>query len=214
MKKIIASSILATIAVAGITGLSVSADEVTSTDSTKSSGFERMFDRNGGEKWDRSERGWKKGNKMGKMNLTETEKESIKDMSQEEKKAFMEAKKEAFKNMTDEEKTALKEKMQAEKEAKNVERQAKSQVIDDLLAGKTLTADQETLRNEIISERAEKKANKLERDEKREVIKAIIEKKKAGTELTDEEENTLSELKSNKGGKKWGKMWGKRGERR
>ena len=209
MKKIIASSILATIAVAGITGLSVSADEVTNTDSKKSSGFEKMFDRDGGEKWERGQRGWK----MGKMNLTETEKESIKDMTQEEKKAFMETKKEAFKNMTDEEKTALKEKMQAEKEAKNVERQAKSQVIDDLLAGKTLTADQETLRNEIISERAEKKANKLERDEKREVIKAIIEKKKAGTELT-EEEATLKELKWNKGGKKWGKMWGKRGERR
>ena len=204
MKKIIASSVLATIAVSWVTGLSVSADEEKNTDSKKSFGFEKMFDRGGDERW---ERGSKMVKIMWKMFLTETEKESVKNMTRSERKKFMDAKKEAFKNMSDEEKNALKEKIKVERDAHIAERQAKSQVIDDLLAWKTLTSEQETLRTEIIKERAERKAEKLKRQEKMEAVKSIFEKKKAGEKLTDEEKTTLNEFKSKK-------RWGHRGENR
>jgi len=195
MKKIIASSVLATLAVAGISGIAANAD----TESLK----EGVFNKGSFERNFEGKRGWNKWERMSKMFLTTEEREEVKDMTKEEKKEFMKTKKEEFKNMTDEQKAELKEKMVAEKESMKLKREAKDAVIDSLLAWKTLTSEQETLKEEIIKERAEKKANRLERKSKMEEIKTILEKKKSWEDLTEEEETKLKEMKSDR--KRWKK---------
>ncbi len=80
-------------------------------------------------------------------------------------------------------------------------------VIDKLLAWTALTADEEILRAEIIKERAEMKAKKAEMDAKMTEIKAIMEKKKAGTTLTTEEQAKLDTMKKEMPkSEKW-RMW-------
>lgn len=110
--------------------------------------------------------------------ITDEEKIALESMSLEEKKAFFETKK--------------------------TEKEAKEAVIDTLLAGKTLTSEQETLRDEIIKERAERKQKRLERETKQEEIKEILEKKKSWEELSDEEKTKLDEFKEKFGEKKRG----------
>ena len=92
--------------------------------------------------------------------------------------------------------------------------EARETVIDKLLAGTTLTATEETLRQEIIKERAEQKTKRAEMKAQKEKIKAILEKKKAGTTLTAEEQALLdSSWKQHggrdKGGKRGGGGWGR-----
>lgn len=82
--------------------------------------------------------------------------------------------------------------------------EARENLIDKLLAGQTLTSDEETIRAEIIKERAEMKAKKAEIEAKMAKMKTIMEKKKAGTTLTTEEQAVLDSMKSNM--QKW-KMW-------
>ena len=136
----------------------------------------------------------------GIKNISDEDKVLIETMSDEEKKEFFEIKKEESK----------------------ANKEAKEWVIDDLLAGNTLSVDQEVLRAEIITQRAERKAKQAEMQEQREVMKTIMEKKKSWEELTQEEETLLETFKSEHKGKKgkkgkWDKWdkWGKgqRGDR-
>lgn len=118
--------------------------------------------------------------------LSTEEKASLENMSDEEKKEFLETKREENKT--------------------NME--AREVVIDALLAWETLTAEQETLRSEIIKLRAERKIQKEEMQAKKEEFREIMEKKKNWEELSEEEKAKIDELKQNKGfWKKW-KKWG------
>ena len=73
-----------------------------------------------------------------------------------------------MKELTTEEKTALESMTDAEKKAffeskqteAKVKMETRESVIDKLLAGTTLTSEEETIRQEIIKERAEMKAKK------------------------------------------------------
>lgn len=122
-----------------------------------------------------------KGKKMrGFDKLSDEEKTLIENMDETEKKEFFQQKKEESKAMRD----------------------LKESVIDDLLAGNTLTAEQENIRAEIITQRAEKKAKQIEREEQREVMKAIKQKKKSWEELTSEEQELLETFKEKHKGKK------------
>lgn len=105
--------------------------------------------------------------------LTDEEKTQLESMNDEQKQAFFETKR-------------------AEQKAK---REARENVIDKLLAGETLTAEEENLRAEIIKERAERKVKMQEMEQKREEMKTIMEKKKAGEELSEEEQTVLDEMK-------------------
>lgn len=131
-----------------------------------------------------------------KIELTEEQKTEIENMSQDEKKVFFEAKKSEM----------------------HAQREAKENVIDKLLAGETLTSDEEILKDEIIVQRAEKKLKMEEKQANKEEMKSIIEKNKNGEELTQDEEAKLEEMKSH--GKKWGKKgsrwekWNKEGKNR
>jgi len=98
------------------------------------------FEANKPEMW-RWEGMWK-WNKGGFINdLTTEEKTALESMTDEEKKAFFETKK-------------------AENDAK---RTAHENVVDKLLAWEKLTSDEESIRAEIIKERAERKANKIQK---------------------------------------------------
>lgn len=113
--------------------------------------------------------------------------------------------------LTDEQKAEMLEK-KAEMQA---QKQAHEELIDALLAGETLTADQETLRAEMIEKR-------LEMEEKKEEIKSLLEKVEAGETLSDEEQTTLDTFKAEHSGKKGnekmnkgeGKKGGNKGEKR
>lgn len=104
--------------------------------------------------------------------LTETEQTALESMSDTEKKAFF-------------------EKKRAEMEAK---RDAHEAVIDKLLAGTALMADEEKIRQEIISKRAEMKKERAEMEAKRKEIEAILAKKQAGTTLTSDEQALLDSM--------------------
>ena len=106
--------------------------------------------------------------------------------------------------LTDEQKAE----MEAQREEKQAQREAHEAVIDALLAGETLTADQEVIRAEIIEQRAQKKADMQERQAQMEQMKSIMQKVKDGEELTDEEQTLLDEMKSHKGGKQKGERGG------
>ncbi len=97
----------------------------------------------------------------------------------------------ALESMTDTEKQAFFDKKRTESETK---RDAREAVIDKLLAGTALTTDEETLRKEIITERAERKAKQVEMKTNMEKIQAIMDKKKAGTTLTTEEQTLLDSM--------------------
>ncbi|MDD5769722.1 MAG: hypothetical protein PHE25_02040 [Candidatus Gracilibacteria bacterium] len=107
-------------------------------------------------------------------NLTDAEKTALETMTSDDKRAFFE------KKITDE---------QAKKEAQET-------VIDKLLAGTTLTADEEIIRTEIIKQRAERKAEMEARKKEIASIKTIIEKKRAGTILTTDEQATFDKFQA------------------
>lgn len=127
--------------------------------------------------------------------LTDDEKNQVESMTDEDKKAFLETKK-AERNV--------------EREAKQAERQVHEKVIDKLLEGESLTADEETLRAEIIEKRAERKIEREAKELERAEMKSIMEKKRAWEDLTEDEEAKLDEMKSQF---KW-KKWGKKGDRK
>ena len=101
------------------------------------------------------------------------------------------AEKTAFTAMSDADKKTYMEKKRTEMEAKHDAREA---VIDKLLAGTALTADEETLRKEIITDRAAHKVEKAQMKAKMEQMKAIFDKKKAGTALTADEQALLDSM--------------------
>lgn len=102
-----------------------------------------------------------------------------------------EAEKISLESMTNAEKQAFFEKKRTEMEAK---RDAREAVIDKLLAGATLTSDEEALKKEIIKERAEMKAKRTEMEANRKKVEAVIAKQKAGTTLTAEEQTLLDSI--------------------
>jgi len=120
------------------------------------------------------------------INLTDEEKNKLASMTQEEKQTFFETK--------------------MEENSKKME--LRETVIDKLLSGASLTADEEKIRQDIIKERADRKAEQ----EKKAKIKNILEKNSNGETLTDEEKQLLLEhfldKKSNKMGK-WFKNYQK-----
>ncbi len=114
-----------------------------------------------------------KGGGMGRMGeMTDTEKAAFEAMSDTEKKAYMERK-------------------HTEAKAKHNTHEA---VIDKLLAGQTLTVDEEALRQTIITERAAYKVKQAEMETKHTQIEAIIAKKTAGTTLTADEQTLLDSM--------------------
>ncbi len=164
MKK----SILITSAVAGTIGLlaAVSAFAATGTSPTMStSNVVNKVARAFG--WEHGMRGG-----MGPMSqMTDAEKTAFEAMSDADKKTYM-------------------EKKHTDMEAK---RDAREAVIDKLLAGSTLTSDEETIRKEIIADRAAHKVEKAQMKAKMEQMKAIFDKKKAGTALTADEQKLLEQ---------------------
>ena len=107
-------------------------------------------------------------------------------------------------NLTSEEKKVFFETKQAERKSYN-------NVIDKLLAGETLTTEEEEYRVEIIEKKAERKIKQEARKVEMEEIKIILKKKRAWENLTEEEEAKLYEMKRKMRWKKWGKKWGKKG---
>lgn len=116
-----------------------------------------------------------------------------------------------FAELTDAEKTALESMTDTGKqeffEKKREEQKAKMEshenVIDKLLAWSTLTADEETIKQEIIKERTERKAKIAEMEAKIAEIKPILEKKKAWTTLTSDEQTKLDEFEEQRPEGKW-----------
>jgi Spy/CpxP family protein refolding chaperone len=104
--------------------------------------------------------------------------------------------------MTDAEKTAFEAMSATEKQAyiitKRTEAEARRDahevVVDKLLAGTILTAEEEKIRQEIITQRTEMKAKRLEMEANREKIQIIRDKQKAGTTLTSEEQSLLDSM--------------------
>ncbi|GAB0175217.1 MAG: hypothetical protein HHAS10_10960 [Candidatus Altimarinota bacterium] len=101
------------------------------------------------------------------------------------------AEKTSLESMTNTEKQAFFQKKRTEAEAK---RSAHEAVIDKLLAGTALTTDEESLRQDIIKERAEMKTKRAEMEAKRTQFEAILEKQKAGTTLTQDEQKILDDM--------------------
>lgn len=101
------------------------------------------------------------------------------------------AEKTALQSMSDTEKKAFFDKKRTEAETKMEAREA---VIDKLLAGQTLTSDEETLRQTIITERTAMKAKRAEMKAEMEKIKAVLDKKATGTTLTSEEQALLDSM--------------------
>ncbi len=112
------------------------------------------------------------------------------------------AEKTAFNALSDTEKKAFLEKKRTEMEATRTAHEA---VIDKLLAGTALTADEETLRQTIIKERADRKVQEVAMKAKMDQMKLIFEKKQAGTALTADEQALLDSMP------KMGGKWGMRG---
>lgn len=184
--NVIISSIVASILVAWVVGLSASANDTNTWEINK------VFQKWWFEKWicNFFER-WhefKKGKGWFMKGLTDEEKTSIKSMTDEEKKSFFETKK---------------AERDAEREAKKAERQAHNNVIDKLLAWETLISEEETLRTEIIKQRAERKADMEAREAERAEMKTIMEKVKSWEKLTDEEQTKIDEMKQKKGWERW-----------
>ena len=98
--------------------------------------------------------------------------------------SLTEAEMTALSSMTVTERQAFFEKKRTEMEAT---RKAHETVIDKLLAGTTLTAEEETIRAEIIKNRAERTAQ-------REKMDTIRTKLQAGTTLTAEEQTLLDSM--------------------
>lgn len=184
--NVIMSSVVASLLVAWLVGLSASADETSTWNSENS--FKKVWV----ERWLWDNSGPRGESKKGKgwfmKGLTDEEKTTIESMSDEQKEAYFETKK---------------AEMKAEWELKKAEKQAEENVIDKLLAGETLTSEEEVLKAGIIEKRAEKKLEREAKESEREEMKNIMEKKSAWEELTENEQAKLDEMKSHS--KKWGK---------
>lgn len=102
--------------------------------------------------------------------------------------ALTDEEKTALKSMTDEEKQAFFETKRTQQKAKM---EARESVIDKLLAWETLTSDEEVVRQEIITQRAEEKVKRSQMEE----VRTLMEKQKNGETLTTEEQAKLDELK-------------------
>lgn len=120
-----------------------------------------------------------------KIQISEEEKTMIQSMTNEEKQVYFEEK----------------------REESIAEMKAKETVIDKLLAWTTLTDEEEIIRQEIISQREERKSQMEEMQAKKELMHEIMEKSKAWEELTDEETALLEEFKPNKNMWKWKMRW-------
>lgn len=179
-------NLLATLLILGITATWLSytfADDTTTTDTTTVNWCD--FDWKGFN-WEKWKWFWMEWWMWGWMidNLTDEEKTALESMTSEERQTFMETKR-------------------TEQEAK---RESHETVIDKLLAWTSLTSDEETIRQEIIKQRAERKVEMETRKAEMEEMKTIMDKKKAGTTLTTEEQTKLDTFQSNR----WGHRGGKR----
>ena len=124
-------------------------------------------------KANRGEKGAKHGGKRkGGGNLTDDEKTSLEAMSDEEKQAFFDVKK---------------EEMKAQKEATKG-------VVDALIAGDTLTANQEATRLEMIAKMSDTDSHHKGKGngEWKEIIAKIL----AGDELSADEETQLADMQA------------------
>lgn len=127
-------------------------------------------------------RGWKMGERwFWFAQLTDAEKTALESMSDTEKQEFFEKKRE-------------------EQKAKM---EAHENVIDKVLAWSTLTAEEETIKQEIITQRTERKTKIAEMEAKIAEIKPILEKKKAWTTLTADEQTKLDEFEAERPEGKW-----------
>jgi hypothetical protein len=106
--------------------------------------------------------------------LTDTEKTKLETMTDIEKKAFFEAK------------------MTAEKAL----RDSKEIVIDKLINGETLSDTEKVTLATIKTERAAHKAERVARDTKMAEMKPIMEKVRADTALTADEQTKLDAFKA------------------
>lgn len=122
--------------------------------------------------------GLKKGRDWVMKWLSTEEKTSLESMTTEERQAFTNQKR---------------SERQAEMEAKRIERENHEAVIDKLINGETLTADEQVILDEIKLKRAE-----------RQELRALMQNARAWETLTLQEQARLDELKVNcpgKGGK-------------
>lgn len=169
--KLLSAILIAWITATWFASLSSASDNASNT---STSTWKMQFHKwDFGQRWDFANKGFGKWNFFDAM--TDDEKTAFETMTQDEKKDYMENKR-----IENEEKM-----------------QAREDVIDALLAWKTLTSEQQTIKAEIIKERAERKAIMQERKANMEAIKTILEKKKSWSTLTEEEQTKLDEL-SNK----------------
>lgn len=103
--------------------------------------------------------------------------------------------------MTTEEKQTYFETKKAEIQAKH---EAKESVIDKLLNGETLTADDKKVVEEIKAQRAEQKTKKSEMEAKRVQMESLKTKLQNGETLTTEEQALVDEMKTLKKEKREG----------
>jgi hypothetical protein len=87
--------------------------------------------------------------------------------------------------------------------AEKAKREAHENVIDKVLAWSTLTSSEETTKNEIIKERAERKLERETRQAEMAIIEPILEKKRAWTTLTADEQTKLDAFEATRPEGKW-----------
>ncbi len=208
--KVLSFVLVVGIASTWFVGISAANSGTTSTPSEKSSWMNQELKK--------IHKGHQFGKRKGLKNLTEDEKLALESMSDEERKAFF----------------------QQKKEEKKANKEASKAVLDALIAGETLSADQEANRLEMLAkieegkhqrnnadiiakilawdalseaeqiELQEMQEKKAEREAQKALLEPIKAKLDAGEELTDDEQSLLDEAKSQK---KWKRGHGKRGER-
>lgn len=100
--------------------------------------------------------------------------------------------KDNLKNMTSDEKRAFFDKKRIEQEEKMI---AHNNIIDKLLAWEALTNEEESLRQEMIKERAEMKKLKQQRQLERQAMDLIFIKMKNWEALTSDEQTKLDEFR-------------------
>ena len=197
--------------------------ELSETEQTQLDTFKSQY--KGGKKG-------KRGGKRGMKNLTDEEKTALEAMSDEDKKAFFEAKKEERTAQKEAKKavmdkilnwttlSSIEEATRLEIVAKMAEKEANSEwkkrggnnesvwIMKKLVNLETLTDEEKTTLTEMKAKREQRQAAK-------EAIAPILEKKKAGTELSETEQTQLDTFKAEHKGKKKGhwKRGGKKGNR-
>ena len=150
---------------------------LTTDEQAKLDAFEASHPKMNGKKWHNGEWRWFGGEGRwmwewfgggGRwmIKLTDEEKTALSSMTDDEKKTFFETKRQEAQALAD----------------------AKEAVIDKLIAGETLTDSEKVTLETIKTERAEAKAKKAEMEE----IRTILEKQKAGTTLTTDEQAKLT----------------------